>query len=163
MAIEVVNRQRLRPIARGSISRIAQATLDQTGHAGASLAIAFVRDRVIRDLNRTYRGKDYATDVLSFPADDRGTAAFDEAAGFIGDVVISTDAALRQAEDANHSFEREVSELVLHGTLHLCGYDHETDDGEMNRLELRLRRRLIDRGRGPGDRERKKANYANKQ
>ena len=144
MAIEVVNRQRLCPIARDGIARLAQATLDATGHAGASLAIAFVRDRVIRDLNQTYRGKDYATDVLSFPADDEATAAFDEAAGYIGDVVISTDAALRQAEEANHSFEREVSELVLHGTLHLCGYDHETDDGEMNRLELRLRRRLLD-------------------
>lgn len=151
MAIEVVNRQRLCPIARDRISRIAQATLDQTGHAGASLAIAFVRDRVIRDLNHRYRGKDYATDVLSFPADDgqtdRAPGVFDEAASFIGDVVISTDAALRQAEDANHSFEREVSELVLHGTLHLCGYDHETDGGEMNRLELKLRRRLIDRMR----------------
>ncbi len=151
MAIEVVNRQRLCPIERDRISRIAQATLDQTGHAGASLAIAFVRDRVIRDLNQTYRGKDYATDVLSFPADgeqtDRATGVFDEAAGFIGDVVISTDAALRQAGDANHSFEREVSELVLHGTLHLCGYDHETDNGEMNRLELKLRRRLLDRMR----------------
>ena len=151
MAIEVVNRQRLCPIERNLISRIAQAALDQTGHAGASLAIAFVRDRVIRDLNHRYRGKDYATDVLSFPADDeqtdRAPGVFDEAASFIGDVVISTDAALRQAEDANHSFEREVSELVLHGTLHLCGYDHETDDGEMNRLELKLRRRLLDRMR----------------
>ena len=151
MAIEVVNRQRLCPIARDRIARIAQATLDETGHAGASLAIAFVRDRVIRGLNKTYRGKDYATDVLSFPADDeqtdRATGAFDEAADYIGDIVISTDTALRQAEDANHPFDREVSELVLHGTLHLCGYDHETDDGEMNRLELKLRRRLIDRMR----------------
>lgn len=148
MAIEVVNRQRLCPIARDRIARLAQATLDATGHASASLAIAFVRDRMIRDLNRTYRSKDYATDVLSFPADDeqtdQKTDAFDEAASFIGDVVISTDAALRQAGDANHTFEREVSELVLHGTLHLCGYDHETDDGEMNRLELKLRRRLLD-------------------
>ncbi len=148
VAIEVVNRQRLCPIARDRIARLAQATLDATGHTGASLAIAFVRDRVIKDLNRTYRGQDYATDVLSFPADDeqtdQKTVAFDEAAGYIGDVVISTDAALRQAGDANHTFEREVSELVLHGTLHLCGYDHETDGGEMNRLELKLRRRLLD-------------------
>ena len=148
MAIEVVNRQRLCPIAGDRIARLAQATLDAMGHAGASLAIAFVRDRVIRDLNRTYRGKDYATDVLSFPADDgQATGAFDEAVGYIGDVVISTDAAVRQSESARHSFEREVDELVLHGTLHLCGYDHETDDGEMNRLELKLRRRLIDRMR----------------
>ncbi|MGA9771060.1 MAG: rRNA maturation RNase YbeY [Blastocatellia bacterium] len=149
MAIEVVNRQRLCPIARDRIARIAQATLDEAGRAGDSLAIAFVRDRVIRDLNQTYRGKDYATDVLSFPADDGQTACvFDEACNYIGDIVISTDAALRQASAARHSFEREVSELVLHGTLHLCGYDHETDHGEMNRLELKLRRRLLDRGKG---------------
>lgn len=164
MAIEVVNRQRLCPIARDRIARLAQATLDQTDCAGASFAIAFVRDRVMRDLNRTYRGKDYATDVLSFPANDGPpTAEFAEAVGFLGDVVISTDAALRQAEDANHSFEREVSELVLHGTLHLCGYDHETDNGEMNRLELKLRRRLLDRNQGPGAGGRGKENYADKQ
>jgi probable rRNA maturation factor len=70
-----------------------------------------------------------------------------ENADYIGDVVISTDAALRQAEEANHSFEREVSELVIHGTLHLCGYDHEADRGEMNRLELKLRRKLLDGGK----------------
>ena len=144
MAIEIVNRQRLRPIARDRIARVAQGTLDETGRADASLAIAFVRDRAIRELNRTYRGKDYATDVLSFPADDgQATGAFDEAVGYIGDVVISTDAAVGQAESARHSFEREVDELVLHGTLHLCGYDHETDNGEMNRLELKLRRKLL--------------------
>lgn len=144
MAIEVVNRQRLCRVARDRVAGIAQATLDACGRAGASLTVAFVRDRAMRDLNQKYRGKDYATDVLSFPADDgQATGAFDEAAGYLGDIVISTDVALRQAKAADHSFEREVSELVLHGTLHLCGYDHETDDGKMNRLELKLRRRLI--------------------
>ena len=147
MAIEVTNRQRLCPIARDLVSRIAQSTLDAVNRAGASLTIAFVRDRRMRNLNRTYRGKDYATDVLSFPAGDEQA---DEAAGYlgaidyIGDIVISTDTALRQAKEAQHSFEREVSELVLHGTLHLCGYDHETDDGKMNSLEQKLRRRLLD-------------------
>jgi probable rRNA maturation factor len=65
--------------------------------------------------------------------------------GYIGDIIISTDTALRQAQDAGLSFEREVSELVIHGTLHLCRYDHETDRGEMNRLELKLRRKLLGR------------------
>lgn len=145
MAIEVANRQRLCPIATDRILRIAQATLDAVNRAGASLTIAFVRDRRMRNLNQTYRGKDYATDVLSFPADDeQSRQPLDEATGYIGDIVISTDTALRQAKEAHHSFDREVSELVLHGTLHLCGYDHETDDGKMNRLELKLRRRLLD-------------------
>ncbi|MEW6212161.1 MAG: rRNA maturation RNase YbeY, partial [Acidobacteriota bacterium] len=94
-----------------------------------------VRDRAIRELNREFRHSDRATDVLSFPAREKD---------YLGDVVISTDTALKQAQEAGFTFEREVSELVLHGLLHLCGYDHETDQGEMNRLELRLRRKLID-------------------
>ncbi|HKP86246.1 MAG TPA: rRNA maturation RNase YbeY [Blastocatellia bacterium] len=152
MAIEVANRQRLRPIDSRAVARLAQSALDEIGRSGAALTIAFVRDRRVRDLNRTYRGKDVATDVLSFPAGDgQSDSPADrfahEAAVYLGDIVISTDTALRQAEEADHSFEREVSELVIHGTLHLCGYDHETDGGEMNRLELKLRRHLLDGGR----------------
>ena len=111
--------------------------------ADAGLTLAFVRDEVIRSLNRKFRGKDSATDVLSFPSFDE--RAEDPAAegGYLGDVVISTDTAVRQARESGHSFEREVSELLLHGILHLCGYDHESDKGEMNRLELSLRRKLI--------------------
>jgi probable rRNA maturation factor len=63
---------------------------------------------------------------------------------YLGDIVIATDTALRQAEEAKQTFAREVQELVIHGLLHLCGYDHETDNGEMNRLELRLRKKLLD-------------------
>jgi probable rRNA maturation factor len=144
VAIDVANRQRLCSIDGASFARLAQATLDAINRADAGLTIAFVRDPVIRDLNRAHRGKNSATDVLSFPADAQppGSTAH-ELAGYLGDVVISTDTALRQAEEANHSFEREVSELIIHGALHLCGYDHETDNGEMNRLELKLRRKLL--------------------
>jgi probable rRNA maturation factor len=158
VAIEVVNRQRLVRVDREAVANVARATLESIGRAGASLTVAFVRDRRIRDLNRDYRGKDSATDVLSFPADDEqagpATGGFKDAGpnsmNYIGDVIISTDAALRQAEEAHHTLEREVSELVIHGTLHLCHYDHETDHGDMNRLELKLRRKLLDRGRGRG-------------
>lgn len=149
MAIDIANRQRLCSIDKDRFAHLAQAVLDTIGRAGAALAIAFVRDRRMRDLNHAYRGKNNATDVLSFPSFDEQSplaeVEFDsEAANYLGDIVISTDTALRQAEEAKHSFEREVSELVIHGTLHLCGYDHETDDGQMNRLELKLRRRLLD-------------------
>jgi probable rRNA maturation factor len=84
--------------------------------------------------------------VLSFPSRDEGSAPdrFADAL-FLGDVVVSADTALRQAREAGHTMEREVSELVIHGILHLCGYDHETDQGQMNRLELKLRRKLLDR------------------
>ena len=108
------------------------------------VTVALVSDRKIRTLNRTYRRKDYATDVLSFPAGDSGT---------LGDVVIATGVARRQARDAGHTLQTELRVLALHGLLHLLGYDHETDNGRMARLEARLRRRgglregLIERGR----------------
>ena len=114
------------------------------------MTVAFVRDRVMRDLNLRYRGRDSSTDVLSFPAEDAPTDAGDEdfihndVSNYLGDIVISTDTAQRQASEAGHSLEREVDELVMHGVLHLCGFDHETDRGEMNRLELKLRRKLLD-------------------
>ena len=138
MAIEVVSKQRLVSINRDSIGDLTHRTLATVGRAAYSLTVAFVRDRRIRELNRNFRGKDLVTDVLSFPAGD----SFGE--DYLGDIVISTDAAARQAKDAGHSFDREVSELVIHGVLHLVGYDHETDGGEMNRLELKLRRKLLD-------------------
>jgi probable rRNA maturation factor len=150
VAIDFVNRQRLVKIDRRRLERVAQMTLAALGEmekgrrANAGLTIVLVRDRKIQELNRKYRGKDWATDVLSFPTGDpRGVAPFFETDD-LGDIVISTDTALRQARDAKSSIEREVEELVIHGVLHLCGYDHETDDGEMNRLELKMRRKLLD-------------------
>ena len=146
MAIEVVNRQRLCAIAREQIARLAAAALAGAGRRDASLTVAFVRDHAIRKMNRDFRGKDYATDVLSFPAADGSfNDPLAESTDSLGDIVIATDTARRQADEAGHAIERELSELVIHGTLHLCGYDHETDHGEMNRLELRLRRRLLDK------------------
>ncbi len=109
------------------------------------MTVVFVRDKKIRELNRRFRGKDYATDVLSFPAGDEQNEALNfREENYLGDIVISTDTAMRQAKEAEQSFEREIEELLIHGVLHLCGYNHETDDGEMNRLELRLRKRLLE-------------------
>lgn len=148
MAIEVVNRQRLARVDWRLLVRIAGQTLAAVDRANASLTLAFVRDVAIRSLNRKYRGNDSATDVLSFPAfvqhTDHSPPAENES---LGDVVISTDTALTQAREAGHSIEREMSELVIHGVLHLCGYDHEADNGQMNRLELSLRRKLLDKDR----------------
>ena len=150
MAIEVVNRQRLARIEARRVVRLAEATLGAVGRADANLTVAFVRERVIRKLNAKFRGTDRATDVLSFPAQGGFSVAGDDdfvgsgLAEHLGDIVVSTETALRQADIAGHPFEREVDELVIHGVLHLCGYDHETDRGEMNRLELKLRRKLLD-------------------
>jgi len=103
----------------------------------------------MRELNRKFRGSNQTTDVLSFPAEEdyqsaRGVNFIAGGATHIGDIVISTDTALRQASEAGFPFAREVDELVIHGVLHLCGYDHETDNGQMNRLELKLRAKLLD-------------------
>jgi probable rRNA maturation factor len=106
------------------------------------VAIALVTDAHIRKLNRQYRGKDYATDVLSF-SPDRGSRTPDPGPRFIGDIVIATGVAKRQAREAGHSYQAELRVLALHGFLHLLGYDHDDPDdhGRMARAEARLRRR----------------------
>ena len=147
MATEVVNRQRLTRIDVQRIATLSDATLGAVGLAGTSLSVVFVRDRAMRQLNRKYRSQDRTTDVLSFAAagDLAGAdlTSFIGEATFLGDVVVSVDKASQQASEAGHSLSRELDELVMHGVLHLCGYDHETDSGEMNRLELKLRRKLL--------------------
>jgi probable rRNA maturation factor len=100
--------------------------------ARGAMTVAIVSDARVRALNRQFRKKDTATDVLSFPSEDRG---------YLGDVVIASGVAARQAQDAGHPLRTEVRVLALHGLLHLLGYDHEHDDGRMARLERRLRKR----------------------
>lgn len=87
----------------------------------------------LRRLNRQFRGKNYPTDVLSFPS---------ELAGYAGDIAISVDIARRNGKVLGHGAALEIKILTLHGLLHLAGYDHETDGGRMARQELRLRRAL---------------------
>jgi probable rRNA maturation factor len=99
--------------------------------ARGAVTVAIVSDARVRALNRQYRRKDKATDVLSFPSGERG---------YLGDVVIAAGVAARQAREAGHTLATELRVLALHGLLHLLGYDHERDDGRMARLERRLRR-----------------------
>ncbi len=112
--------------------------------ARGTITVAIVPDARVRALNRKFRGKDKPTDVLSFPSDQRG---------YLGDVVIASGVAARQARQVGHPVGTELRVLALHGLLHLLGYDHEHDDGRMARLERRLRRRgglregLTERGR----------------
>src|SRR5215212_5237244 len=103
--------------------------------AAGTLTMVLTTDRRIRTLNRTWRGIDKATDVLSFPAGgDPGPARH------LGDLVISRETAVRQARNEGHSLATELRVLALHGLLHLLGYDHERDSGRMARIERRLRR-----------------------
>lgn len=133
--VDVLNRQRRHAIDAGRLASVAASALEAVGRGDAEVTVTISSDRRLRVLNRDYRGKDRPTDVLSFPYDD------DE--GPLGDVVISIDRAAAQAAERGHSLQRELELLTLHGTLHVCGYDHETDSGEMDRLERRLRRRLL--------------------
>ena len=122
------------------------------------LAIALVTDRHIRKLNRQYRDKDYATDVLSFAQDPDLRTRGPADPRFFGDIVIATGVARRQARQRGHSYATELRVLALHGFLHLLGYDHDDpeDHGRMARAEARLRRRgglhegLIGRASAPG-------------
>ena len=140
MMVEVVNRQRKVPVDCGRWRAFAALALKVVPAGGAGATVAFVSDRAMRELNRRWRGKEGTTDVLSFPA---GQEEFEKGEGLsLGDVVISAEQAARQAAAHGLGFEEEVAQLILHGLLHLCGYDHEADGGEMNALELRLRRRL---------------------
>jgi probable rRNA maturation factor len=119
--------------------------------ARGDVAVAIVGDLRMRALNRRYRRKDRATDVLSFPAGDDPAPA---ARRVLGDIVIASGVARRQARDAGHAYDTELRVLALHGLLHLLGYDHEdpADAGRMARAEARLRRKgrlrlgLIERG-----------------
>lgn len=131
--VEVVNRQRRLPLDTDAWSTFATKALNAIGNTESSATIAFVSDKRIRELNRQFRGIDKATDVLSFPAEEEEN---------LGDIAVSVDTAAVQAKENGLSFEEEISQLILHGLLHLSGYDHETDNGEMNRLELKLRRVL---------------------
>ena len=125
------------------------------GHARGRVCIALVSDRRARELNRAYRRRDYATDVLSFPAGaNPSTADVPPAERFLGDIVIARGVAVRQGRAAGHGERVELRILALHGLLHLLGYDHERDNGTMQRMEQRLRRKgglregLIERTRG---------------
>jgi probable rRNA maturation factor len=104
------------------------------------VAVLLASDATISDLNRRFRGKDEATDVLSFPAEPLKNAKAAEQVA--GDVAISVETARRQAAEQGHTLATEIKVLILHGLLHLAGYDHETDAGKMQRRERQLRARL---------------------
>ena len=112
--------------------------LDKLEEEITEVSIAFIDDQAMKELNRKFRKKAKTTDVLTFPADD----SYNEPSASgrpLGDIVISVDQARRQAADEKHSLATEIRYLVVHGVLHALGYDHETDRGEMNALELEVR------------------------
>jgi probable rRNA maturation factor len=121
--------------------------------ARGALTIALVSDAQARALNRRYRRRDYATDVLSFPSELRLDGPTPRPDRFLGDIVIARGVARRQARTASHGEQAELRILALHGLLHLLGYDHHHDGGAMAGVERRLRKKgglrhgLIERSR----------------
>ena len=134
-------------LSRRAIAEFARAVLSALrrmrrlhDHIG-EVSVAFVDDAAMKRLNRTFRGKNRTTDVLTFPA---GISFAEPGAKGIplGDIVISIDQARRQAAEERHSLATETRYLILHGILHAHGYDHETDHGEMDALEVSIRRKV---------------------
>jgi probable rRNA maturation factor len=135
--IEVLNRQRRHKVNAKRWREFAKQALQAIGVEDRAATLVFVSDAAIRKLNRQFRGKDSATDVLSFPSQAESFET--EAEEQLGEVVISLERAQTQAKENGLTLVNEVEQLILHGLIHVCGYDHETDKGEMNRLELKLR------------------------
>jgi len=141
LEVTVLNRQRGHGVNCAELAEfVRRLNAAAPAERADSLAVCLVSDRKMRELNRRYRGKDSATDVLAFPA---GAAVHEEEARHLGDIVISVTTAERQAVEARHPLRRELQLLALHGYLHLLGYDHERDDGTMLRVQDRLARRLL--------------------
>jgi probable rRNA maturation factor len=120
-------------LSRRSVKQFAHTIRDEVA-GGSSFCCLVTDDRELRRLNRLFRKKDYATDVLSFPATGES--------GALGEIAISGQRARDQASDFGHSLQTEVELLMLHGLLHLLGFDHETDRGRMARMEANWRTRL---------------------
>ena len=138
--IEIINRQRSKPINARQLRELGERALRTIGSSKQTATVVFVGDAAIRKLNKQFRGKDQVTDVLSFPNEAEAFEAENQSQ--LGEVVISVQRAADQAKQNRLTFSNEVEQLILHGLLHLCGYDHETDDGKMNRLEVKLRKKL---------------------
>jgi probable rRNA maturation factor len=118
------------------LERWLQALVGALAPRARSLGVRLCGDRAMQRLNREFRGRDSVTDVLSFPG---------ESVEHLGDIVVCVAQARRQAAGRGAALERETRTLLLHGVLHCMGYDHETDQGEMARLERTLRRRWLER------------------
>jgi len=131
------NPRRFRESRAPHLRRWLSGLVKEVAPQADSFAVNFVSEEEMRQLNRVFRDRDAPTDVLSFPGETSAEGCH------LGDVAISVEAARRQAGDRGRSSYREVQTLLLHGVLHCLGYDHETDNGDMSRVEYRLRRNWI--------------------
>jgi probable rRNA maturation factor len=145
MPVEILQRGAGKKLPARKIKRIALTILELVGEENAELSLALIGNREIKKLNARYRKKDYATDVLSFPVE----GIILKETRLLGDVVVSVEKAAEQAKARGHSSEQELVTLLIHGVVHLIGYDHERSAREaraMRRVEKRIYRQLCERG-----------------
>jgi len=140
MPIHMQSQIRCIAFDQARLERSAQSILSDLGETSAELGILFVGDRRMRGLNCRYRGKDRTTDVLAFAMREARTPHVSRLMpDMLGDVVISVPTAWRQAKEAGRSLDEELAWLLVHGILHLCGYDHERSEKEARRMHRRER------------------------
>jgi probable rRNA maturation factor len=140
----ILNRQSRVPLQEKTLERFLSSVRRELKLGRREVTVCFVDDREIARLNKNFRGKSAPTDVLSFPAN--GTSAKDFSIehdkNALGDIAISPQAAKRNSIRFGRTLDEELRVLILHGVMHLAGYDHEVDDGEMDRIEALMRRKL---------------------
>ena len=140
MPVHMQSQVRRMKFDQARLDRLARAILSDVGEAAAELGILFVGDQRMRGLNRRYRGKDRTTDVLAFAMRESFTPhASRLTPDMLGDVVIAVPTAARQAKQGQRSLDEELTVLLIHGILHLCGYDHERSEKEARRMHRRER------------------------
>jgi probable rRNA maturation factor len=145
MPVEIIRRDDGKKFSSRKIKKIAQNALEIVDQDQAELCLVIVGNAEIRKLNAKFRKKDYPTDVLSFPAGDE----LPEGVQLLGDVVISVEKAKAQSKERRRTLNEEMVTLLIHGIVHLLGYDHERSPKDariMDRLEKRIHRALCDRG-----------------
>jgi probable rRNA maturation factor len=145
----ILNRQRAVRLARRPLESFLRRAQEAVGFQGAGVTVCLVSDAEIARLNEAFRKKKGPTDVLSFPAVERSRPArmrrgaqAEKSGEYLGDIAVSPATARRYAKKNGRNLSRELRVLILHGLLHLLGYDHETDRGEMDRIEGKLRKRF---------------------
>jgi probable rRNA maturation factor len=146
MPVEVLRRDAGKKYPAGKLRRVATGILELLKQDHAELSVALIGNAEMRKLNARYRKKEYPTDVLSFPA----AQDMPDGVRLLGDVIISVDKAKEQAKERGRSLDEEMTTLLIHGVLHLLGYDHERsakDARIMGRLEKKIYRALCQDGR----------------
>ena len=133
LEVSLQNLESVPELKEGAVGDWLAGVVRELAPKASAIGVRFVDDEEMKKVNERFRKRSKTTDVLSFPG---GSPALE---GYAGDIVISVPTARRQAEERGHGVEREIYLLMLHGVLHCLGWDHASDDGEMNRLEERMR------------------------